>query len=474
MTKVIDNLYQKILFWLLAGLVIFIPLYPKFPLLNVPGTYVAIRLEDFFIATVIFLWIIYQIYKKLVIIKNKYFQIFLLFWFTGLISLISALLITNSVIPHLGLLHWVRRLEFMLLFWVAATGIKSKKQVEYLIWIFIITTLAVIFYGFGQLFLGFKVVSTVDKDFSTGILSTLAPTGRVNSTFAGQYDLAIYLSYFLIAMTGVFFNVKKLWKKLGIILVSSGALILLAYTASRISLAAAIIGIALVLFLLKKRAMIAGLVILSVLVIMIVPQIRDRIFATVNINIFNNAVKTYQPTPTPSSPGLTGIQSGPTPASTNPVTAATAESEMAIVNAKISQGLPRDIAAGEPTNYTELEVGRSASIRLTDEWPRAINALYKNPLLGTGYSSISLATDNDYLRALGETGVIGFLSLVLIFYSLLKLFISKLKTGNHFEKVFFIIIISIILDVLITGVFIDLLEASKVAILFWIIMGERW
>src|SRR5205814_2283829 len=45
---------------------------------------------------------------------------------------------------------------------------------------------------------------------------------------------------------------------------------------------------------------------------------------------------------------------------------------------------------------------RSTSIRLNVEWPRAVRALTKNPLLGTGYSSITLATDNDYLRALGE------------------------------------------------------------------------
>ena len=54
------------------------------------------------------------------------------------------------------------------------------------------------------------------------------------------------------------------------------------------------------------------------------------------------------------------------------------------------------------------------------EWPRAIRALKKNPLLGTGYSSITLATDNDYLRLLGETGVLGFLAFLLIGVRLIK------------------------------------------------------
>ena len=35
--------------------------------------------------------------------------------------------------------------------------------------------------------------------------------------------------------------------------------------------------------------------------------------------------------------------------------------------------------------------------------------------MGTGYSSITLATDNDYLRLLGEVGILGFLAFFLIF-----------------------------------------------------------
>jgi hypothetical protein len=452
------NGYQKILFWLFTGLVIFIPLYPKFPLFSVPGTYVSIRLEDLFIAAVIFFWIIYQILYKRKIIKNLYFQAFLLFWFAGLISLLSALLITHSVIPLLGFLHWARRLEFMILFWIAGTTVTSKQQVKFLLWIFVFVTLVVVFYGFGQLFLGFKVISTVDKDFSTGILSTLPSTGRVNSTFAGHYDFAIYISYFLITMAGAFFYVKKTWKKLGIILISVPCFILLGYAASRISFVAALAGLVLVLLLLKKRLMVIGLIFFSIFLVMIVPQFRERIIATINVNILHTVQKTYTPTPTPNIAGKeTQIAS-----------------DEAIAAEKAKQGLPRDIAAGEPTDYTELEVGRSISIRLTDEWPRALHALYKNPFLGTGYSSISLATDNDYLRALGETGVLGFSSIILIFLSLLRLFIVELRTKELFLKFLYIVILGIILDVLITATFIDILEASKVASLLWILLGVAW
>lgn len=444
-------LFQNILFWLLVGLIIFIPLYPKFPLFNISGTYVTIRLEDFFITIVLFLWGIYQLKYNKHLIAQPLFQAFVLFWFVGFISLLSALFVTHSVVPHLGFLHWARRIEYMLLFWVAATSVMHRRYFKILLWVFVLATLIVVFYGFGQLFLGFKVISTVDMDFSTGIVSTLAPTGRVNSTFAGHYDLAVYLSYFLITMAGVFFYVKKIWQRVGIFLISIPSFILLGYTASRISFFGAIAGLALVLWLLKKRVMVLALVFFSIVLVVAIPQFRERIIATINVNVLNKVDKSYVPTKENKT-----------------------ASEEDIAEEKARRGLPRDIAAGESTNYTELEVGRSFSIRLTDEWPRALNALYKNPFLGTGYSSISLATDNDYLRALGETGVLGLISLGLIFFSLFRHFIRGLHTTDIFIRLFSILIMGIMLNVFITALFIDILEASKAASLFWILLGVAW
>ena len=43
---------------ILAILIIFIPLYPKFPLVSVSGTYVAIRLDDIVVAVSIFIYLL--------------------------------------------------------------------------------------------------------------------------------------------------------------------------------------------------------------------------------------------------------------------------------------------------------------------------------------------------------------------------------------------------------------------------------
>ena len=115
---------------------------------------------------------------------------------------------------------------------------------------------------------------------------------------------------------------------------------------------------------------------------------------------------------------------------------------------------------------------RSSSIRFNVEWPRAIRALMKNPILGTGYSSLTLATDNDYLRILGETGVLGFLSFMLVvasvIWELVKNFSFKLQS---IESIFLASVIAGIPGVAINMVFIDILEASKFAIIFWLFLG---
>ena len=123
---------------------------------------------------------------------------------------------------------------------------------------------------------------------------------------------------------------------------------------------------------------------------------------------------------------------------------------------------------------TEVFEDRSTSIRLNVEWPRAIRSLTKNPLLGTGYSSISLATDNDYLRALGEVGILGFSAFMLVFVNIYKLIIKSLRNIGKLdisERVFVTGYIGGIIGTLSNAMFIDIFEASKFATIFWLFMG---
>ena len=49
--KKFQNLVDKLYKYLVAAIIVIIPLYPKFPFIRIPGTYVSIRFEDFLLAT---------------------------------------------------------------------------------------------------------------------------------------------------------------------------------------------------------------------------------------------------------------------------------------------------------------------------------------------------------------------------------------------------------------------------------------
>ena len=120
----------------------------------------------------------------------------------------------------------------------------------------------------------------------------------------------------------------------------------------------------------------------------------------------------------------------------------------------------------EPYPQVDVDAGvsRSGEIRFNVEWPRAITAFNKNPLIGTGPGSLGLATDNEFLRSLGETGLLGFLSLMIIpIYFIVKTFQSKNKLNYVF--------MASVLTFLANAVFIDVFSASKTAYLFWLMMG---
>lgn len=431
--------FKDKLFYFLLGLIIFVPLYPKFPLMNVPGTYVAIRIEDLLIGLLGIAWLLINRRDLKNLLRQPIYQMFLLFWLIGLLSVISGFFVTASLKPHLGILHWLRRAEMMSLFIIAATTIKNAKQVRVVLITLVVTSIIIALYGFGQIYLNFPVVSTTNREFSKGQILYLTPGARVNSTFAGHYDLAAYISLILVFLSSVFFYLLKVHKpiksamrlKSAVILAAVTNFALLGYTAARTSFFAAVVGISLALWFWGRKKLVIFFVLISMIVALSIPQIRDRLIAFVVVNTQETTIdKTVD--------------------------------------------LPSDYVAGEPTDYTELEVSRSSNIRFYVEWPRAIRAFEKNPLLGTGYSSINIATDNGFLRSLGETGLLGTLTLGMIFIMIVKKLYASIKIKSGVEEAFIIASFSMIVIIMMTGLFFDILEASKVAFIIWTLLGIAW
>lgn len=452
----------RLLFYLTLFLFIFIPLYPKFPIFNIKGTFVAVRLEDLIIAISFLLWGAHLFKEKKLkeLIRDKIMITFFTFFFIGFVSLHSAFFITHSINLNLGLLHFLRRIELMLLLPFVFLAINSKRQ-------FLITlkTLAVVLflvnvYAMGQQFLGWPVVSTTNSEFSKGQILYLTPGARVNSTFAGHYDLAVFLVMMITISAAIFFAFRSLVSKLIVAGLGVFSFVVLVMTAARLSFVAVVFGVVMSFALLKRRLFILLMIMVAVGVLLYPSTLRDRFISTITVNILNSVEERYQPrTKEQGSRSKLNIPTLP---------AFVKESSYFAT----SSGVASDITPGEPTDPVELAAYRSLGIRLNIEWPRALNDFYKNPLLGTGYSSIGIATDNDFLRSLAEVGILGTLAFGLIHVAIIKrLFKIFRKSSEKYIKYFAAGTIAMIFSFLINAVFIDVFEASKVASLYWMLIG---
>src|SRR5690349_20859840 len=95
------QIFDRYFFLLLIFLSLFIPLYPKFPLVNVANTFVAIRIEDLLILAVGVLWLIGNLKDLRQYLNQTIFQAILLFWFVGGLTIFSGIFIDHTVIAHL-------------------------------------------------------------------------------------------------------------------------------------------------------------------------------------------------------------------------------------------------------------------------------------------------------------------------------------------------------------------------------------
>jgi hypothetical protein len=95
-----------------------------------------------------------------------------------------------------------------------------------------------------------------------------------------------------------------------------------------------------------------------------------------------------------------------------------------------------------------------------------------NPITGKGYSTVTAAVDSSYMRALGEVGLVGFISFFAIIGIFLMRSFSYLKTQVKSLPALYITGLCCgIVGLLINAILIDIFEASKVAFLLWMLIG---
>jgi len=436
---------------ILAILLIFIPLYPKFPLFSVDNTYVSIRLDDIVVAISLFFLLINQLKYKFNLVKTPLAKLMIIYFLALLISLLNAIFILQTDYPNILILHTLRKIQYMLLAFISIKAINTKKDLKYPLIFMVLASIFVAIYGYGQKYFSFPIISTMNEEFSKGYLLTLTIWSRISSTFAGHYDLAAFLSVFLVVLAGGFILTKSKLSKTSLAIVWLILFHLLTQTASRVSIFALWGGLIVLFTIIKKYLYILPASLLIIFSFFNSTELNQRLLAT--INTLSPQFETSKPTQIPPAP--TAI---PT-----------------IIPTPVGKTEPPPVTTPKPTTVRHIQepypqvdvdagVSRSGEIRFNVEWPRAITAFTKNPLIGTGPGSLGLATDNEFLRSLGETGLLGFFSLMIIpFYFFIKTFQSKNKLNYVF--------MASALTFLANALFIDVFSASKTAYLFWLMMG---
>ena len=139
-----------------------------------------------------------------------------------------------------------------------------------------------------------------------------------------------------------------------------------------------------------------------------------------------------------------------------------------------------------PREYSETaqKRGLSEAIRLDTLWPQAVRGFLANPLFGSGYATLNKSekyhfteaesTDNNFLRTLGETGLIGFIT----FYGTIVLAsLAAFKqvrpgvTPHPLVLSLNVALLSASFGLLINATYIDVFAASKVAMTYWAFVG---
>ncbi|HVF69498.1 MAG TPA: O-antigen ligase family protein [Xanthomonadales bacterium] len=495
---------------LVSFLILFTALYPKLPSIHIMRTWVYIRLEDFFILATVLIWFI-QLLRRKVSLPRVFAGSIGAYWLIGLISLVYSILVIGPTLihyfPHLAALSYIRRIEYMILFFVAFSTIRTKKDVRDYFIVLASTVGLVALYGLGQRYyvilwaafpsffqsnpFCFPSFQTGNEEFAKGLPLCLPPGGRTTSTFGGSYDLGAYLVMVLPVVIGVFVTIKKLGLKILTFFVFLAGLMLLIFTAQRAAFVAYLVGSIFTLFIYKRKIFIIPLIIISIFSLSIFSEATaKRFLSTFRISsIVTNSQGQLVGEALPA--GLKSKFQKPRGGEYLPSGSAyiglpqekTLETDTAMIKKTLTPQEARRLKLADGTLQISTVSGSflvrkvlvydiSFTTRFQAEWPNALRAFQRNPILGSGYSTITLATDNDYLRALGETGILGLLSFMGIF---LMLWITLCKLGPSSKPSmtagFAYGLAGGVLGLALNAVLIDVFEASKVAESLWILLG---
>lgn len=504
MRKLFRWLDDNILLLLTSFLLLAIPLYPKIPLLDVlPGYIVRVRMEDIFVSITGFLWIVWVFRGKVRLFDRVVTRLLFLYLGIGVLSMISAVFLTRTV-PleslHVGkmLLHFLRRLEYFSLFFIFYSSVKNMRQVKIYASIFVVTVLIVVLYGFGQKYLYWPAFSTMNREFSKGWMLYLTEHARVLSTFGGHYDLAAFIMMALVFLWSIFFAVRSWFFKIPLAVLIAGSFWILILTSSRTSFIAYIAAVSVLFLLWSYRRGIRWafprwtiVIFLSVAVMLSFGDLSERFTKLLRIDERVRGLKLLLLTPLTRPPSELAVFLENNPDALSQITSRSDQPPKRERPSDVYQDIPLIVegtgsaslsSVARTYSKTAFAYDLSTAIRFDALWPMAIKGFKRNPILGSGYSTLNKknlqefteaeSTDNDYLRSLGETGILGFAA----FYgTLIAILYIIWRNGSVIRDRFMFAVSAslgaLLFGLLVNAVYIDVFESSKVAFSFWAMTG---
>ena len=547
MRKIISWISDNVLFVLTLFLLVFIPLFPKIPILDVRNTWVYVRAEDFVVLLTFLFWIALLFRKKITLKTPLTFPI-MLFWIVGSIATLHGVVLIfptlANVFPNVAYLAYLRHIEYMSLFFVAYSSIRDKEFLKFVIVALAGTLIAVSLYAIGQKFLGLPAYLTMNEEFAKVIPIHLSSLSRVPSTFAGHYDLAAYLVLVISILASLFFGFKNWLIKIGILMTLSLGGIVLFWTVSRVSFVVLFVSLFFVLLFVKRKLIIfflPGILVLSVLFFVFQPSVFTRFGNTVrevdvlvdaesgnaignvrfvpfayfkdkkigqsfvrDLGELNQAMKggkiddileldsTSAASLSKTAKPLKFPKEVPIVEASNVSTGEDLPQGTGYINLSLSPVVKRlgnffielkpdgssSMSAQVVILHGDFIIKRASAYdlsfttRFQGEWPKTLAIFAKNVFLGSGYGSVSLAVDNNYLRILGETGLLGLASFVGIFLSI-GIYIKKIlpEVRNKIARTFVLGYVAGVIGLALNATLIDVFEASKIAFSLWILTG---
>lgn len=407
-----------------------IALLPKINIISVPGMSTGIRLEDFFVFIIVFLWFAQICIKKTKFTNinpklKKITEMYLIYIFICIVSSLFGLL-KGYISLGLLIIFLIRKIEYFIFIFIGYNYIfeveNTQKIKKYFNFIIIFHFIICILQSIG-----------VIGSFTNGDITTsLGEGSRVFSTFNGPYELSAFVIlilpmyiYELINKNGnKFFNIFMI----SIIFVS----IYLSQSRTSIILFFAVFAIVLISFNKNNTKKIIYILLLLIVTLELVLNL-DKIlsflprFDTLN---FDSMIK-------------------------------------CVVESWKSNDFDEFMKTGKNVKISNIaDLDLSFSIRVSN-CVVVLKGWLKNIFFGMGLSFIKGASDCNYVRLLGETGLLG----IIVYFNVIRTILSNSKT---IKNIFGVVVRVGMYTLLLSALFIDVFEASKIMMFYWFVVGASY